>query len=63
MPRSAEAIKRAQVAYYERNRELICKRARNKYYNNENYRKTKNSNVKQRIYEESTLLYVRRLFM
>ena len=65
---ASEAVKRAKKAYYEKNKEKYQEygrmKAREYYYNKggKGSKEHKNATSKQRVYEEGTLRFIRRLF-
>lgn len=57
-----DKIRAMKRIYYESNAEKKRAQARERYYANEEYRKNKNVKIKQRVYEEGAIRFVRRLF-
>lgn len=49
--------------FYERNREKMQLRSRAQYYENEEYRKNKNAKVKQRVYEDGAIRFIKLLYL
>jgi len=60
---SPEARKRASIKFYANHRDQQLKAMRDNYYNNPDARLKKLEKAKQRVYVESTIIYIRRLFI
>jgi hypothetical protein len=62
---ASEAVKKAKKAYYEKNKEKYQEYGRMKareYYYNKGGKEKKTGYSKQKVYEEGTLRFIRRLF-
>jgi hypothetical protein len=60
---SKEARDRANKIYYQNHKDQLCQLNRKNYYNNPEARQKKLDKARQRLYEEGTIRYIRRLWV